>query len=87
MARVSILPVARGDLIEIGEYIALDSQRRVTMFLEEIVAVISEQIALRPLRFPARDDLALGLRAARHPRYMIFFTCLEDSIEVVRVPR
>jgi len=39
-------------------------------FVAEIEVEIV-RIAARPSRFPARADLAPGLRAARHARYLI----------------
>jgi len=70
VARLVVLPGARRDLIEIGDYIALDNPRRAASFVAEVEAEIA-RIAAQPSRFPARADLAPGLRAARHGRYLI----------------
>jgi toxin ParE1/3/4 len=40
LARLVILPGARRDLIEIGDYIALDNPRRAVSFVAEIEAEI-----------------------------------------------
>ena len=72
MARLVILPAARADLIEIGDFIAADSPQRAASFVAEIEARMREA-AERPMSFPARDELHEGLRAARHGRYLIFF--------------
>lgn len=85
MTRLVVLPAARADLIEIGDFIALDDPARARSFVAEIEAVIVEQIAARPGSFPARDDLAPGLRSARHRRYLIFFAHTDDRIEIVRI--
>ncbi len=84
MARLVILPAARADLIEIGDYIALDDPERAASFVAEIEARM-RAAAERPMSFPARDELHEGLRAARHGRYLIFFVEQGDEVQVVRV--
>ncbi len=84
MARLVILPAARADLIEIGDFIAADSPSRAASFVAEIEARMREA-AERPGSFPARDELYEGLRAARHGRYLIFFVEQGDEVQVVRV--
>ena len=84
MARLVILPAARADLIEIGDFIAADSPQRAASFVAEIEARMREA-AERPMSFPARDELHEGLRAARHGRYLIFFMGQGNEVQVVRV--
>jgi toxin ParE1/3/4 len=84
LARLVILPGARRDLIEIGDYIALDNPRRAASFVAEIEAEIA-RIAAQPGRFPARADLAPGLRAARRGRYLIFFLEAVGEVQIVRI--
>ncbi len=84
MARLVILPAARADLVEIGDYIALDDPGRALSFVAEIEARMREA-AERPGSFPARDELHEGLRAARHGRYLIFFVEEGDEVRVVRI--
>lgn len=84
MVRLVILPAARADLIEIGDFIAQDDPRRAASFVAEIEAKM-RAAAERPLSFPARDELHEGLRAARHGRYLIFFVEQGDEVQVVRV--
>ena len=84
MARLVILPAARADLIEIGDFIALDDRGRAASFVAEIEARMREA-AERPMSFPARDELHAGLRAARHGRYLIFFVEHGDEVQVVRI--
>ena len=79
MARLVILPAARMDLIEIGDFIALDNPERAASFVAEI------EVAERPGSFPARDELHKGLRSARHGRYLIFFVEAGDDVRIVRV--
>ncbi len=42
-------------------------------------------IAERPDCFPARDELHMGLRAARHGSYLIFFLEAAEEVRIVRV--
>lgn len=84
MPRLVILPAARDDLVEIGDFIATDNPARAYTFVTEIEAKMV-QAARHPARFPARDDLHQGLRSARHGRYLIFFTEVGDEVQVVRV--
>lgn len=84
MSHLVILPAARADLVEIGDFIAADNPGRAETFLSEIEARLI-QIAERPSSFPARDDLHIGLRSARHGRYLIFFMERKDEIFIVRV--
>jgi len=84
LLKLTITPLAKRDLIEIGDYIALDNPARATSFISEIETVITG-LAAQPLLHPARDDLAPGLRAARHGRYLIFFLPQETELLVVRV--
>ena len=80
-----IRPAARDDLIDIGDYIAVDNPARAATFVEEIVAVMTEQVAVRPESFPIRSELGEGLRVARHKRYLIFFMHVRGRVEIIRV--
>ena len=84
MPRLIILPAARADLVEIGDFIAQDNPGRALSFLAEIEAKMLEA-AERPESFPARDDVCAGLRSARHGRYLIFFLNDDDEVQIVRV--
>lgn len=57
-----IRPAAQADLIEIGDYIALDNPDRALTFIAEFEALIFSVIAVRPESFPARPNLGEGLR-------------------------
>lgn len=84
MLRLVILPAARADLIEIGDFIAQDNPGRALSFLAEIEEKML-QAAERPDSFPARDDVQAGLRSARHGRYLIFFLNTNEVVQIVRV--
>ncbi|SHF83984.1 ParE toxin of type II toxin-antitoxin system, parDE [Loktanella atrilutea] len=59
MPRLVILPIARADLIEIGDFIAQDNPERALSFMTEIEDKMQEA-AKRPESFPARDDVCQG---------------------------
>jgi len=70
VAKLVILPAARADLIDIGDFIALDNRPRAASFVAEIEAKIVE-VGER--------------RHARHGRYLIFFIEKGDEVQIVRV--
>ncbi|MDO5759373.1 MAG: type II toxin-antitoxin system RelE/ParE family toxin [Rhodobacterales bacterium] len=84
MAKLVILPAARADLIDIGDFIALDNRSRAASFVGEIEAKIVE-VGERPGSFQKRDELHKGLRHARHGRYLIFFIEVGEEVQIVRV--
>lgn len=84
MPRLVILPAARADLIEIGDFIAQDSPERAALFVAEIEERMT-QAAERPGSFPFRNELHAGLRSARHGRYLIFFIEVAEEVWIVRV--
>lgn len=84
MLRLIVLPAARDDLVEIGDFIAQDNPARAVSFLAEIEARMRDAAA-RPQSFPVRDDLHPGLRSARHGRYLIFFLIADGDARIVRV--
>ncbi len=84
MAKLVILPAARADLIDIGDFIALDNPPRAVSFVAEIEAKIVE-LSERPGSFQKREDLHPGLRNAPHGRYLIFFIEKDGEVQIVRV--
>ena len=83
-ARLVILPAARADLEEIGDFIAADNPGRALSFVVEIEARIGRIVAM-PGASLARDDLHPGLRSVRHGRYAIYFVEAGDEVRIVRV--
>lgn len=86
MPHLLVLPAARRDLIEIGDFIAEDNPSRAVTFVAEI-EVTMRKIAERPLMCAARDEIHVGLRSARHGRYLIFFEFdgKANTVGIVRV--
>lgn len=84
MRKVVYRPAAIEDLRAIAHYIADDNPSRALSFVDELQSV-AQVTAERPASFPARPDLAEGLRVTRHGRYLLFFLYSEDQVEIVRV--
>jgi toxin ParE1/3/4 len=84
MASVTFSPKARQDLIDIGDYIARDSQANARRFVARLQGRC-KQIGEAPLSYPSREDLAVGLRMAPLGRYVIFFRVLDGTVRIERV--
>jgi toxin ParE1/3/4 len=72
------------DLREIGDCIAQDDPARAPAFVRALPARCADAAA-RPLAFPARGDIAPGVRQALHGRHRILFRALPDRLRVLRV--
>ena len=81
---IEVSPLAEADLREIGDYIAQDNPRRAESFIDELLAH-GEKIAAMPTAYVAREDLAPGLRACAHQRYVIFFRTLGPRVRIERI--
>ena len=77
--RLLLSPRAAADLEEIADYIARDSPVRAEAKCRAVAAA--------PKFYPARADLAPGLRMAVHGRYLMMYRDLpdEDTVRVERV--
>ena len=65
--RLRLSPRAAADLEEIADYIARDNPVRAATFVAELEAKC-QAVAETPDLYPARPDLAPGLRMAVHGR-------------------
>jgi toxin ParE1/3/4 len=83
--RLLLSPRAASDLEDIAEYIARDNPERAATFVEELEAKC-RAVAAAPDIYPARPDLAPGLRMAVHGRYLVLFRELPGA-NAVRVER
>ena len=77
-------PLALTDLEEIGDYIALDNPLRALSFVRELRAQC-RKILDNPLAFPAREDLAPGLRVLPYGHYLIFYRPTDSTIRIERI--
>jgi len=83
--RLLLSPRAAIDLEEIAEYIARDNPVRAASFVAELEATC-RAVAETPELYPARTDLAPGLRMAVHGRYLLLYRDLPDE-NAVRIER
>jgi toxin ParE1/3/4 len=84
LPRLVFSPRAEVDLEEIGDYIARDNPARAISFLDEVRARC-DRIAATPASYPAREDLAAGLRMAVHGRYLVLFRTNPDGVRIERI--
>jgi toxin ParE1/3/4 len=84
--RLLLSPRAAADLEEIAVYIARDNPGRAASFVAELEAKC-RAVANSPELYPARADLAPGLRMAVHGRYLVLYRDLpgENTVRVERV--
>ncbi len=84
--RLILSPRAATDLEEIAEYIARDNPVRAASFVAELEATC-RAVAATPDLYPARADLAPGLRMAVNGRYLVFYRDVagERAVRVERV--
>jgi len=78
-------PRAAADLEEIADYIARDNPARAATFVAELEAKC-RAVAETPELYPARTDLAPGLRTAVHRRYLVLYRDLQGK-NTVRIER
>jgi len=84
MTKVSYAPQAEFELVEIGGYIALDSERNAEAFVAKLREKAAK-VSLNPRIYRTRDDLLPGLRSAAFGNYLILFRIVEGGIEVARI--
>lgn len=84
--RLLLSPRAAADLEEIADYISRDNPVRAASFVAELEAKC-RAVAASPDLYPARSDLAPGLRMAVHGRYLVLYSDLpgEATVRVERV--
>lgn len=84
MKPLGFAPEAVNDLREIARYIAEDDPHRAIGFVEELERK-ADLAAAHPLSFRERADIAPGIRAIGHGRYLILFRDLDHEVRIVRV--
>jgi toxin ParE1/3/4 len=84
LLRLVFSPRAQLDLEAIGDYIARDNPTRAVTFLEELRAHC-DRIVTTPAAYPAREDLASGIRMAVHGRYRIFIRVGAAQVRIERI--
>lgn len=82
--RVCFTPVAEADLEGIGDYIARDNPHRALTFVTELRQQCAK-VALAPLAYRARPELAEGLRSCAFGNYLVFYRINELELLIVRI--
>ena len=86
MARILTSPEARADLLDVGQYVAEQSQSETTAlrFLEAIDERC-KLLARHPLAGEARPDLAPKVRVFPVGNYIIIYRPARGGIELLRI--
>lgn len=79
-----ITPIAESDLAEIWAYIAEDSPKAASAFVEQIEAKFVPLLDFPGMGAP-RDVIADGLRAVPYKNYVIYYTHDETALTINRV--
>ena len=82
--RVIISDQARKDLIDIWQYIALDSIENANRFIDLVYEKCIE-LSHMPEIGRMRNELVPGIRSLPIKRYVIFYMVREKNIEIARV--
>ena len=87
--RIEVMPTAREGLLEIGEYIALDSPARAVTFINEITDSLQKTLSLFPFSGKVAEDLELNekIRILPHGNYIAYYRVIENKqlVEVLYV--
>jgi toxin ParE1/3/4 len=75
---------ARSDLIDIWQYIALDSITAADKFID-LIYEKCKGIGTYPEIGRRRDELIPGLRSFPVKKYIVYYRVMEDKVEVARV--
>ena len=84
MPRLLITPEAELDLIEIGLYISVDSPTNAERFLDKLHTTM-QRLSEFPGIGQRREELANSVRSFPEGNYLIFYTSVDDGIDVIRV--
>jgi toxin ParE1/3/4 len=84
MKRLCFAPAALADLRDITLYIAEDNPDRAFSFVAELEER-ARAAATNPHHYRERPEIAEGIRAVPHGRYLLYFRDLGDEVRIVRV--
>ena len=79
-----ITPVAEADIAEIWAYVADDSPKNATAFIEQIQAKFAPLLEFPGMGAP-RDKIFEGLRAAPYRNYVIYYVHSDRDVTIIRV--
>lgn len=86
MSRIEYSPLAKVDILQIGQYIAKESQNRATAYrfldkLDERLKIL----ARHPHGGYERPDLGDTVRSFPIGQYIIFYRPMKDGIQLIRL--
>ena len=84
MPRLLFRPLAKQDLTDIWDYIAVDNADRAENVVRDIYGRLGK-IAHNPYMGRARPEIEDGLRSFSISRYVAFYSLIQDGIEVIRI--
>jgi toxin ParE1/3/4 len=72
-------------LLDIAEYIALDSPARAELFIEEMLDALMKTLSVFPLAVKVYEEIEAKYEIRRLPykKYIIFYTIRKDVVEVL----
>ncbi len=79
-----ITPIAEADLAEIWAYIAEDSPKAASAFVQQIEAKFAPLLEFPGMGAP-RDQIVPGLRAAPYKNYVIYYMFDDVALTIIRV--
>jgi toxin ParE1/3/4 len=84
MTRLAYTPQSRGDLNDIGLYIAKDNPRRAVSYVRELRAQC-RKITQAPQAYRPRTELGKGMRSCTHGNYVVLFYEEPGLVRIIRV--
>ncbi len=82
---IVITPSAKNNLLDIFEYIALDSLSRAETFIDQMVESLSKTLSIFPLAGKVYNDVSFNfeLRSLAHKNYVAFYKVTNDTVEIL----
>ncbi|MGV8853708.1 MAG: type II toxin-antitoxin system RelE/ParE family toxin [Devosia sp.] len=81
--RVVYAPAAFRDLLDIGDYIAIDNRRRARTFVAELRAAC-RSLGHDSLCYPYQQELT-DIRRMPVGNYLVLYRVLDDRVQIVRI--
>ena len=79
-----ITPIAESDLAEIWAYIAEETPKAASAFIQQIEAKFVPLLEFPGMGSP-RDQIIAGLRAVPYKNHVIYYTANDVAVTIVRV--
>lgn len=82
---IVITPSAKNNLLDIFEYIALDSLSRAENFIDQMVESLSKTLSIFPLAGKVYNDVTFNfeLRSLAYKNYVAFYKVTNDTVEIL----